>query len=346
MKLEISRQQLKFGIMALIVLVVVIFAVIKWRSRSKFEWPVTGTLDNADTAYSSSLGACQDTYNQAMIAAGSDATAQLTAERTRSSCISTASSTYVQAKCTVSDGTVPATGTPARTAYDRFIQDQGGIQSAYVPAQRTTAVGDISYLNASRKADISGATRRYIATACPTFYKPSSGADPTLAYQGWTIGENSTNGLKASQVTTANITTWADYAGVTYTVNDYFKSAIPSTTTIGPITLVSTIGLAVGNPVQFIYQTPTSVTAGVESTPVTAVGNGTIASITGNQITITLAAAISTGVVLPIKSTLAKALKSASTKWNLTGGTTTPNWKLARDAGAGTVPQPTWATTA
>jgi hypothetical protein len=342
--------------MALIVLVVVIFAIVKWRSRSKFEWPVTGTTEAADTAYSSSLGACQDAYNQAMITAGTDTALQLTAERTRSSCISTASGTYVQAKCTVNgvaitDGGVPPAGTTAKTAYDRYTSDQTAIQAAYVPAQRQIASGDISYLNASRKADISGATRRYIATACPSFYKPSGDAtDLTTTYQAWTIGDTTTNGLRAPQVTAANISAWADYAGVTYTVNDYYKAATPAAgaplTTLGPITLVGTTGLVVGNPVQFIYQTPTTVSGGVESTPVTAVGNGTIASITGNQITITLTAEISTGVVLPIKSTIAKALKSASTKWNLTGGTTTPNWKLARDAGAGTFPQPTWATTA
>jgi hypothetical protein len=204
-------------------------------------------------------------------------------------------------------------------------------------------------LNAARKADLSGATRKYIASVCPAFYRPSSGTDLTATYAAWSTGEAVTNGFKPSAVgTTAAITAWADYAATTYSVTEYFKSAVPSGTSLAGIKLSTVVGIAVGDAVQMIYQAPVTVTNGVESVPTYGNATGTIASIdaANNTITVTLAAAVAGGIVLTSGTLIAKPLVSASTKWKMTGGTTTPNWKLARDAGPGTVPQPAWATAA
>lgn len=326
--------------------------VVRYRSRSKFVYPVPAgtTPDTADTSFSASLGTCQDAYNQALIAARGDAAQILAADSARATCITNASNTFVRAKCTWSDGTVPGAGTTEKTQYDAYQTNLTSVQQAYVTAQRlATTTADTMNLNAARKADLSGATRKYIASVCPAFYKPSTGTDPTATYTAWSIGEAVTNGFKPSAVgTTAAITSWADYAATTYSVTEYFKSAVPSGTSLAGIKLSTVVGLVVGDAVQMIYQAPVTVTGGVESVPTYGNATGTIASIdaANNAITVTLAAAVAGGVVLTSGTLIAKPLVSASTKWKMTGGTTTPNWKLARDAGPGTVPQPAWATTA
>jgi hypothetical protein len=351
--MNFTRQQINIGIIALIILVVIILVVVRYRSRSKFVYPVpAGTpSDTADTSFSASLGTCQDAYNQALIGARGEAALILAADSARATCITNASSTFVRAKCTWSDGTVPTAGTPEKAQYDTYQTNLTTVQQAYVTAQRlATTTNDTMNLNAARKADLSGATRKYIASVCPAFYRPSTGTDLTATYAGWSTGETVTNGFKPSAVgtTMAAITAWADYAATTFTVTEYFKSAVPSGTSLAGIKLSTVVGLAVGDAVQMIYQAPITVTNGVESVPTYGNATGTIASIdaANNAITVTLAAAVAGGVVLTSGTLIAKPLVSSSTKWKMTGGTTTPNWKLARDAGPGTVPQPTWATTA
>jgi len=351
--MNFTSRQINIGIIALIVLVVLTLIVVRYRSRSKFVYPVpAGTpSDAADTAFSASLGTCQDTYNRDLIAARGDAAQILAADSSRATCITNASGTFVRTKCTWSDGTVPTAGTTEKAQYDAYQTNLTTVQQGYVTAQRlATTTNDTMNLNAARKADLSGATRKYIASVCPAFYKPSTGTDLTPTYVAWSTGETVTNGFKPSAVgtTMAAITAWADYAATTYSVTEYFKSAVPSGTSLAGIKLSTVVGLAVGDAVQMIYQAPVTVTGGVESTPVYGNATGTIASIdaANNAITVTLAAAVAGGIVLTSGTLIAKPLISTSAKWKMTGGTTTPNWKLARDAGPGTVPQPAWSTAA
>lgn len=354
----ITGTHVKIGVFAVIILVIIVFAFNRWSAkRSNFQWPVPAGSTTvaselaADTAFQNALNTCQDTYNQALIAAGTNAASQLTAETTRSTCIKNASSAYVTGRCAASTGTAPAATDPTYAFYTRYQTDIVTIQQAYVPAQRQITSTDTVLLNAARKSDMAGATRRYIASACPAFYKPSivTDPDPTATYAAWSTGETVTNGFKPSLVTVASITAWADYSAVQYPVAEYFKS--PATgvgATTGLIKLTNVVGLVVGDAVQLAYKTPTTVTNGVESAPVDGLANGTIASInaTTNQITVTLPNAVPTGFVLAVDAVIAKALKggNANSKWKFAGTTTTPNWKLARDFGPGTLPAPTWAT--
>jgi hypothetical protein len=350
--MNLTRRQINIGLVALIILVVIILAVLRYRSRSKFVYPVPAgtTPDTSDTAFTASLGTCQDTYNQALIAAGTDATLIFNAEKARATCISTASGNYVTGKCPLSNGTVPTAGTPEKTQYDAYQTNLVAIQQAYVTAQRlATSTSDTMNLNAARKADMSGATRKYIASICPAFYKPSTGTDPTSTYTAWAVGDSATNGFRPSAVNTMTaITAWADYAATTFSVAEYFKSAVPSGTSLAGIKLTTVVGLAAGDAIQLIYQIPGTVTGGVESAPTYSTVTGTVSAVdaANNAITVTLPAAVATGIILGVNTTIAKPLNATSAKWKMTGGTTTPNWKLARDAGPGTVPQPAWATTA
>jgi hypothetical protein len=356
MNVTITGRHIKFAAIGLVAVIVIIFILVRYRSRrSNFQWPVpAGTVQPAadtasDTAFQNSLNTCQDSYNQALIGAGTDAAGILAAETTRSICVKNASSTYVSARCPVSTGTIPVDPI-LRNYYNTYQSSIVAIQQAYVPAQRTIAAADIAQLNAARKGDMAGATRKYIATSCPTFYKPSlaTDPDPTTTYTSWATGDTVTNGFRPAQVTVTSIQAWADYAATTFTVSEYFKNApTAANATVGPIKLTSVTGLVVGDAVQIAYKTPTTVSAaGIESAPLDGIANGTIAAITGSTVTITIPIAISTGFVLAADSVIAKALKggNGNSKWKFAGTTTTPNWKLARDnGGPGTVPQPAWA---
>ena len=355
----IKSSHVKMGAFAVIILVIVVFAFNKFRSkRSNFQWPVPAGSTTvpaevtADTNFNNTLNACQDTYNQSLIAAGTNVTAQTAAETVRSACIKRASTDYVTARCPVSTGTVPTDPT-LRALYDAYQVNITSIQQAYVPAQRQIAATDVNYLNAARKGDMAGATRKYIASACPAFYKPTLATDPdlTATYSAWSVGDTVANGFRPVAVTVAAITAWADYAAVQFGVAEYFKSAATAANaTIGPIKLTTVTGLVVGDQVQVAYKTATTVTAGVESAPVDGLANGSIATIvtTTNPptVTITLPAAVTSAFVLPVDSVITKALKggNANSKWKFAGTTKTPNWRLARDNGPGTFPQPVWAT--
>jgi len=344
------------GVVAVIILVLIVFVFNRWSARrSNFQWPVTSAYaagataaeTTADTTFNNALNSAQDIYNQTLISLGSAPTeAQLsTAESVRAASIKSASSAYVTARCQASDGIQPSPTSPYYAFYNSYKNNISSIQQGYVPAQRQITTAEIAYINASRKADISGATRKYIASACPNFYNTDSG-NPTTTYSAWAVGEGVTNGFKPSQASLVNIQNWADYAATVYTVSGYFKTGtIAANGTTAAITLTSVVGLANNDPVQIAYKTPTTVVAGVESSPVDGLVIGTIGAVVGNTITVTLPAGVNGGFVLADGALIAKPLKTGSTKWKLAGTTTTPNWKTARDFGAGSVGGVAWQTT-
>lgn len=71
-------------------------------------------------------------------------------------------------------------------------------------------------LRAARKADITGATRKYLAASCPGFYQAGTSGyvDPTTAYLAWTTSATTTTpyGFIVNNVTPQNVLTWAKYA--------------------------------------------------------------------------------------------------------------------------------------
>jgi hypothetical protein len=274
----------------------------------------------------------------------------LTAERTLSDAIDSAIESYVSAKCSaVVAGTKPTDATGA-AAWDTYQTDLAAIGAAYYPVIRTATGAVATETLAARKADITGATRKYIATACPKFYKTSA-SDPSTGYKTWASYTTTTLynaaatpatgkiGFAADRITAANISTWADYAAVTTTSSTSVTVAAGATTT-GPITLDSVVGLASGDQIQF---TPQAAVSGV-TTPLTPIV-GTIASVdtAAKTVTLTVTAAPTGGYIIPAKTAFAKGLRTGSNnKWKFGGAT--PNWRLARDTGPGTLPQPTWAT--
>jgi hypothetical protein len=88
------------------------------------------------------------------------------------------------------------------------VKDQNDIKTAYMDlitksTENTTPTLEI--VEAAMKADITGASRRYLASVCTDYFKtPNPSDDPTSIYSTWSV------------VTTApSATTYAFYAGAT-----------------------------------------------------------------------------------------------------------------------------------
>lgn len=191
-------------------------------------------------------------------------TTVMAAYATKDVCLTNAVSTYMSSKCPYTDPTQTPTDAAGQTAYTQYTTDLATINNAYLSVVQNPGGATSDYIKAARKADITIATRKYISTVCPGFYAPQTGTDPgTEEYQRYTIASGSTSGFDPSNVTGANVTTWAQYAA----------------------------------------QDPT--------------------------VTV---------------SNLTSPLKSGSTVWTNANTAGLQNWQVARNAGPGTVPQPTWAT--
>jgi hypothetical protein len=181
--------------------------------------------------------------------------------------------TVISATDCTNTSKVAAANQTACTTY--FNTDYKAVSQAYyyynnVP---TAVQSDVTQamIAAARKADATGATRKYIKTVCPDFYKTGDATagtvtDPGANYGSWTSASGTTNGFDPSRITAANVKTWLMYAGSAFDTN----------------------------------------------------GNATSGYTISGQ----------------------------TSKWNYTDANGVANWKLAMNAGPGTMPQPTWGTTA
>jgi hypothetical protein len=362
MKLEISKKVLTFAIIGLVTLIVLALVINRYRSRSKFEWPVPDAeVTQDETDLKNDLQGYQNTYNLSIIGVnampeGADKTAaMMAAEKTLADAINDRVGRYVSKKCPAvsSSSAPPATGDAAidaanTAAWNAYQTNLGKIQQAYysvIGSAGTPNNPPSEQVLAARKADISGATRKYIADICPKFYKTTS-ADPTPDYVKWNHVDSGTPtdtvGLSKADVTNENITTWAGYAAKT-------KSTTASLTvqpgtgsaqvTLEPLAVADTTGFEAGDSVQFTYQVVTKDT-GVTTTSAPVMG--TINSTTGTSITLTVSSVPTTGYIIPSGTVIAKAMVSGSPTWNLLDAVGVPNWKKARDYGPGSYPKQSW----
>jgi hypothetical protein len=174
---------------------------------------------------------------------------------TRNTCISTAASSYTYGHCKY----LPPASGPGRppipdptndptgyAAYNNYVTDMTNVQKQYAPALTRaqngtfpsgatlngggslTSTQQVAIVQAARKADLAGVTRRYLAIVCPGFYTPGDGLnDQTSTYKGWqySVGGSRPNAgtgfWVATDATTttggisdADIMVWAKYAGI------------------------------------------------------------------------------------------------------------------------------------
>jgi hypothetical protein len=243
MELKLSDKTLRKILIGVAIVAVIILIVNGLVRRSRYTFPTSGTAQE-DTTLNTQLQTCQTAYSQA-IAAG---TAEATAQGTLKTCVSGKVSTYVQTKCPYTNGIQPgATGggpatTDATAAWTAYQANIGIIRNAYTveitaaSATPADAAYPLALVQAARKADLTGATRQYLATVCPStttgpgFYTPA-GYDTTITtdangattvtpktvtypdpvstkYKSWTGTANAGYGFDPARITRANIIAW------------------------------------------------------------------------------------------------------------------------------------------
>jgi hypothetical protein len=236
-----TRKSLVQGIIAVVVVVLIFFLYKKYKNKSTYIMPPTSTSDTVSTrqiAYSSNLSNCEVTYIDSVNSNGGTVSTAIT--DALNECISSNVTAYYNARCPFlpgSDGTAPAlSGTTynsvsapkgvlngtSNVAFSAYKTDIDAINATYTPL--IAAAGQtqsVVIIQAARKADFTGATRKYFATLCPDLYTTSTDSTSQALYRGWTKDgtASSAYGWDSSKVTLVNIWEWAKYAGVAPTIS-------------------------------------------------------------------------------------------------------------------------------
>jgi hypothetical protein len=252
---------------AIVVVVILIFMYRRFAKKSEYVIPPTATSDTntvRQTSYSSNLVNCETVYINAMNAAGTDTTAQGAAVSVLNTCISSNVTAYYNARCPF----LPVSGTAgaitgaggilngtSNVAYMAYKADIDAINAVYTPL--ISAAGQtysVNIMQAARKADFTGASRKYYATLCPDIYSNATSTALTTQYMAWTTTNPTTYGFQASRVTPASIWQWAIHAGQPPTVTDTTYTAPAAalitapTTTFGSCTNSDFLSLTNGIP--------------------------------------------------------------------------------------------------
>jgi hypothetical protein len=216
------------GVIAVVIIAVLIFMYRKYKNKSEYIIPPTTTSDTDTTRqkkYSDDLVSCETTYiNDVNNTTDGLATTAIT--NALNDCISSNVTSYYNARCPYlvpdANGKILAlkgqgTPAPATATYNTYKADIDAINAKYTPL--IAAAGQtysMSVIQAARKADFTGATRKYFATLCPDLYTTSTDTTSQALYRGWTSSATSSSayGWMASEVTLAKIWEWAKYAGV------------------------------------------------------------------------------------------------------------------------------------
>jgi hypothetical protein len=240
MELKLSDKTLRKILIGIAFVAVIILIVNGLFRRSKYVFPTKGTV-KVETDLNDQLQTCQTAYSTDI----SNGVVAATAQATLKTCVSLKVSTYVQTKCPYTNGIQPGAtdGGPVTTdttaAWTAYQENIRSIRSAY-KSQVTAGASEVTYLTvvqAARKADLTGATRKYLSAVCPStttagFYTPAgygttittdaaTGAstitdDATVTYpdpvsekySSWTSAANAGYGFDAARITRANIEAW------------------------------------------------------------------------------------------------------------------------------------------
>jgi hypothetical protein len=241
--MPITRKQIIIGIV--VVVIVAAFLYKKYVNRSKYAIPPTTTSDTnttRQTTYSSNLVACETQYINDMNAADPNANTKV------NNCISSNVVAYYNARCpflpqgTGTTGALTGAGNilngTSNVAYMAYKTDIDAINAVYTPL--IAAAGQTAstlVIQAARKADFTGATRKYFATLCPDLYSNTMGNTLQTTYTGWTRSSTAAYGWDSSLVTTARIWEWAKYAGQPPTTGTDGSYTAPTKPLLGPPTL-------------------------------------------------------------------------------------------------------------
>lgn len=216
---------------AAIVIVIILLIVIRWRrSLSKYTYAdITAGTGLQETTTYSNIISCQVAYNTANITATDQTRPGFML--TFTDCVRSNVNSYVENKCPWINRNPINTDGSAWTAYQTFTNDTNSVKTAYADlvtraTESATFSPSLTIVNAALKADLTGATRRYLATVCTDYFKPGGNVtDPTSTYSAWRVvtGATTPNAYSfyagaTGSITAAQVNTWATKAA-TYTVN-------------------------------------------------------------------------------------------------------------------------------
>lgn len=214
MAFVITDKMVRRSLIGFVVIVVLFFIVSRY--RSSYKYPDATDTSDPYTKFSSNLQSCQNVF-------------QVTGDATvKDACYSSNVTTYVTGLCPNINGLIPsdtyknASTLPYWNTYTgNSTSDVKQITNTYVPFVNTptsvTVAGTTvttAMIVAARKADMTGATRKYLASSCPNFYVSGDGlTNPTTTYSAWAIG-STTNGFVPANVTATKIADWLMNAAV------------------------------------------------------------------------------------------------------------------------------------
>lgn len=234
MELKLSDKTLRKILIGVTIVAVILLIVNGLYRRSKYSFPPpTSSTNTYDVDLKAKLTACEGQYSTAVIGG----TAQATAQTTLRTCVSSNVSAYVQNKCPYTGGQDPATMTPANgpfgsgaaaawTAYNTNITSIRTAYASLLAAVDTTLTGDM--VRAARKADLTGATRKYLSTVCPATSGPGF---YTPADYGITTSTDATSGL--TTFTQNASATYPDPTSSAYNTWQVYTTAPTATSTYG-----------------------------------------------------------------------------------------------------------------
>jgi hypothetical protein len=104
----------------------------------------------------------------------------------------------------------------SNVSYVAYKADVDAINAVYTPLiAAANQVYSVNVMQEARKADFTGATRKYLAALCPDIYSNAVSSNLTEVYSSWTSSPvtNTFYGFQSSRVTTSNIWQWAIHAG-------------------------------------------------------------------------------------------------------------------------------------
>jgi hypothetical protein len=223
MKVVLSKKNMLIIAGVLIVGLILFLIIRRFRTKSTY----TTTDDTVDsTRYNTmknNLQKCANALQKDLIDHnGTNTQAGLD---TYNECLSSNVNQYVSNVCPASiSGVTPDSCPPNakcdlpdwQSKYDDYQQDLRDIQDAYIEAIASADEAQKVIVRAARRADMTGATRRYLSRTCTNFYQPATTGlpDPTTIYQGWTTsGTTGSYRFDPANVTMDKINSWAAYAG-------------------------------------------------------------------------------------------------------------------------------------
>jgi len=216
---------------AAIVIALIVLIVIRWRrSLSKYTYAdITAGTGPPETTTYSNIISCQVAYNTANVTA-TDVT-RPGFMTTFTNCVRSNVNTYVDNKCPWINTNPINTDGNAYTAYQTFTTNTNSIKTAYADlitraTESASFSPSLAIVEAALKADLTGATRKYLASVCTDYFKPGGSAtDPTPTYSAWSVVTGSTTPTQYSfyagsngVITASQVNTWATKAA-TYTVD-------------------------------------------------------------------------------------------------------------------------------